>query len=70
MPKRYPREFRRALCERLVAGERISRVSSETGFSENRSSAIERRASRGFRWAQPLRSQRASSRRSSPRPWT
>jgi len=34
MPKRYAREFRRALCERLVAGERISEVSSETGDSQ------------------------------------
>ena len=33
MPKRYAREFRRDICERLVAGERISRVSSETGVS-------------------------------------
>ena len=24
MPKRYPREFRRAVCERLVAGEKVS----------------------------------------------
>jgi transposase len=34
MTKRQAREFRRALCERLVAGERISKVSSETGVSE------------------------------------
>jgi hypothetical protein len=26
MSKRYAREFRRAVCERLVAGERISSV--------------------------------------------
>ena len=31
MPKRYAREFRRAICERLVAGERISKLSEETG---------------------------------------
>ena len=33
MPKRYAREFRRDICERLVAGERISKVSSETDIS-------------------------------------
>src|ERR1700691_1744170 len=34
MPKRYAREFRRDICERLVAGERISKVASESGVSE------------------------------------
>ncbi len=33
MPKRYGREFRRAICERLVAGERVSELSRETGVS-------------------------------------
>ena len=33
MPKRYAREFRRDICERLVAGERISKLSEETGVS-------------------------------------
>ena len=33
MPKRYAREFRREICERLLAGERISKVSNETGVS-------------------------------------
>ena len=33
MPKRYAREFRRAICERLVAGERISKLSEEDGVS-------------------------------------
>jgi transposase-like protein len=33
MPKRYAREFRRAICERLLAGERISKVSNETDVS-------------------------------------
>jgi hypothetical protein len=28
MPKRYAREFRRAICDRLVAGERISKLSN------------------------------------------
>ena len=34
MPKRYPREFRRAVCERLVGGERVSSLSKEVGVSE------------------------------------
>src|SRR5580658_3053220 len=34
MPKRYAREFRREVCDRLVAGERISKVSHETGVSQ------------------------------------
>ena len=29
MPKRYAREFRRAVCARLVAGERVSSLSKE-----------------------------------------
>ena len=29
MPKRYAREFRRAVCERLLAGEKVSSVSQE-----------------------------------------
>jgi transposase len=33
MPKRYGREFRRAICERLVAGERVSTLSEESGIS-------------------------------------
>ena len=33
MPKRYGREFRRAICERLVAGERVSKLSEESGVS-------------------------------------
>ena len=33
MPQRYAREFRREICERLLAGERISKVSNETGVS-------------------------------------
>jgi transposase len=33
MPKRYGREFRRAICERLLAGERVSKISNETGVS-------------------------------------
>lgn len=33
MPKRYARAFRRAICDRLVAGERVSRLSQETGVS-------------------------------------
>ena len=34
MPKRYPREFRRAACERLVAGERVSSLAKELGVSD------------------------------------
>ena len=33
MPQRYARGFRREICERLLAGERISKVSNETGVS-------------------------------------
>jgi transposase-like protein len=33
MPKRYGKEFRRAICDRLVAGERVSRISSKSGVS-------------------------------------
>jgi transposase-like protein len=33
MPKRYAREFRRDICERLVAGERVSKISEESGVS-------------------------------------
>jgi transposase-like protein len=33
MPKRYAREFRRDICDRLVAGERVSKLSEETGVS-------------------------------------
>ena len=34
MPKRYPPEFRRAVCARLVAGERVASLSKELGVSE------------------------------------
>ena len=34
MPKRYPREFRRAVCARLVAGEKVVSLSRELGVSE------------------------------------
>src|SRR5580698_10892670 len=34
MPKQYAREFRRAVCERLVAGEKVSALSKEVGVSE------------------------------------
>jgi transposase-like protein len=33
MPKRYEREFRRAVCTRLVAGERVSSLADELGAS-------------------------------------
>jgi transposase-like protein len=34
MPKQYAREFRRAVCARLVAGEKVSALSKEVGVSE------------------------------------
>jgi transposase-like protein len=34
MPKRYAREFRRSVCERLVASEKVSSLSREFGVSE------------------------------------
>ena len=34
MPKRYPSEFRRAVCRRLVAGERVSSLAKELSVSE------------------------------------
>jgi transposase-like protein len=34
MPKRYAREFRRAVCERLMAGERVSSLAKELEVSE------------------------------------
>jgi transposase-like protein len=34
MPKRYARDFRRAVCARLVAGEKVSSLSKELGVSE------------------------------------
>lgn len=34
MPKRYAREFRRAVYERLVAGEPVVGLSAELGVSE------------------------------------
>jgi transposase-like protein len=34
MPKQYAREFRRSVCERLVAGEKVSSLSKEVGVSE------------------------------------
>src|SRR3954447_20772018 len=34
MPKRYAREFRRAVCERLVAGEKVTSLSEELGVAQ------------------------------------
>src|ERR1700748_406453 len=34
MPKRYAPEFRRAVCARLVAGEKVSALCKEVGVSE------------------------------------
>ena len=33
MPKQYGGEFRRSICERLVAGEAVSTVSDQSGVS-------------------------------------
>jgi len=33
MPKRYGKDFRRAICARLVGGERVPVISEETGVS-------------------------------------
>jgi hypothetical protein len=33
MPKRYGRAFRRTICDRLVAGERVAELSRETAVS-------------------------------------
>ena len=33
MPKQYGREFRRAICDRLVAGEAVSSVAEQSGVS-------------------------------------
>jgi len=35
MPKRYPREFRRHVCERLLAGERVEDVAVDVGVSSS-----------------------------------
>ena len=34
MPKRYAPEFRRAVCARLVVGEKAGSLSKELGVSE------------------------------------
>jgi transposase-like protein len=34
MPKQYAREFRRAVCERLVAGEAVSSLAKELEVSD------------------------------------
>ena len=34
MPRHYPHEFRREVCERLLAGEPVKDVSDELGVSE------------------------------------
>jgi transposase-like protein len=34
MPKRYAKEFRRAVCARLVAGEKVRDVSSDVGVAK------------------------------------
>ncbi len=34
MPKRYPRELRRSVCERLLAGESVAALARETSLSQ------------------------------------
>ena len=34
MPRMYPTEYRRWLCERMLAGEPVARLSEETGVTE------------------------------------
>jgi transposase-like protein len=34
MPKRYARDFRRVVCERLLAGEKVSALAEELGVSQ------------------------------------
>ena len=41
MPKRYGREFRRTVCERLVAGEKVSSLSDRVGVSEGDPPSVE-----------------------------
>ena len=57
MPKHYGREFRRAICERLLADERVSKVANETGVSpatlhrwkvQNVATAVKARLDQGF----------------------
>ena len=50
MPKRYAREFRRGICERLVSGERISKLSEESGVSSATLERVAGRISDVSRW--------------------
>jgi transposase len=34
MPKRYPRELRRSVCERMLAGESVAELARETSLSQ------------------------------------
>lgn len=34
MPKRYPREIRRSVCERMLAGESVISLAKETSLSQ------------------------------------
>jgi len=34
MPRQYPAELRRQICERMLAGERIDRLKEEFGISD------------------------------------
>ena len=58
MPKRYGREFLRSVCDRLVAGEKVSSLALELGVSEATVGLWKRQARRtghnGHRVAAPL----------------
>ena len=41
MPKQYAREFRRAVCARLVADEKVTSLSKELGVSEGHAAFVE-----------------------------
>ena len=56
MPKQDAREFRRAACERLVAGERVSSLSEELGVSEGTLDPWKRQALIDAPWSEGIKS--------------
>ncbi len=56
MPKRYAREFRRSVCERLLAGEPVREVANDIGVSEatlylwKRQALIDAGRAEGVKW--------------------
>ena len=65
MPKRYAREFRRSVCERLLAGQLVRDVASDIGVSEATLYLWERQALIDAGRAEGVKSFEADS---SPRP--